>query len=270
MRGEAIRLWYSMDNLVEGNDIDQARDVTLMNSPRNRLIGNSIRNSRYGIHLFFSPDSVIERNSLDRNATGVIVLNSDRVKLLRNRVFHSLGVSGAGLAFKMSAEGLAEGNEVVHCAVGLLADSPIEPANKTLLRDNRFAHNAIGIQFSGERGGHVLHNNSFESNLIHVSMMFGSGDASKNDWRGNYWDDYQGFDRNHDGIGDTPYEMYIFADRIWMEIPQARFFRNSPVLELLDFLERLAPFSAPDMMLRDPAPLFNKPAGRRQVPPPHS
>lgn len=204
MRGEAIRLWYSMDNLVEGNDIDQARDVTLMNSPRNRLIGNSIRNSRYGIHLFFSPDSVIERNRLDRNATGVIVLNSDRVKVRRNRVFHSQGVSGAGLAFKMSAEGLAEGNEVVHCAVGLLADSPIEPADRTVLSGNRIAHNATGIQFSGERGGHVLHNNSFESNLIHVSMMFGSGDAGKNDWRGNYWDDYQGFDLNHDGIATPP------------------------------------------------------------------
>jgi nitrous oxidase accessory protein len=263
MRGEAIRLWYSMDNLVEGNDIDRARDVTLMNSPRNRVIGNLIRNSRYGIHLIFSPDSVIERNSLDRNATGVIVLNSDRVKIRRNRIFHSLGVSGAGLAFKMSAEGLAEGNEVIHCAVGVLADSPIEPADKTMLRGNRLAHNAIGMQFSGERGGHVLHGNSFENNLIHVVMFFGSGDASKNDWRGNYWDDYQGFDRNHDGIGDAPYEIYAYADRIWMEIPKARFFRNSPVLELLDFLERLAPFSSPDLILRDPAPVFNKPVWRR-------
>jgi nitrous oxidase accessory protein len=263
MRGEAIRLWYSMDNLVEGNDIDQARDVTLMNSPRNRLIGNLIRNSRYGIHLFFSPDSEVDRNSLELNATGIIVLNSDRVKIRRNRIFHSLGVSGAGLAFKMSAEGLAEDNEIIHCAVGVLADSPVEPRDKTVLRGNRIAHNATGIQFSGERGGHVLHGNSFENNLLQVGMMFGSGDASQNDWRGNYWDDYEGFDRNHDGIGDTPHELFIFSDRIWMEIPMARFFRNSPVLELLDFLERLAPFSAPDMILRDPAPLFNKPSGRR-------
>jgi hypothetical protein len=28
-----------------------------------------------------------------------------------------------------------------------------------------------------------------------------------------------------------------------METPMATFFRNSPVLEMLDFLERLAPFS---------------------------
>ena len=41
-----------------------------------------------------------------------------------------------------------------------------------------------------------------------------------------------------------------------------RFFRNAPVLELLDFLERLAPFSTPDLILRDPAPRFNRPAIR--------
>ena len=31
-------------------------------------------------------------------------------------------------------------------------------------------------------------------------------------------------------------------------------FRNSPALELLDFLERLAPFSLPELALHDPAP----------------
>ena len=39
----------------------------------------------------------------------------------------------------------------------------------------------------------------------------------------------------------------------------ARFFRNSPVMELLDFLERLAPFSKPDLILRDEKPRFIKP-----------
>jgi nitrous oxidase accessory protein len=43
-----------------------------------------------------------------------------------------------------------------------------------------------------------------------------------------------------------------------MEIPQARFFKTSPALELLDFLERLAPFSSPDLMLKDEKPRFRK------------
>ena len=48
-----------------------------------------------------------------------------------------------------------------------------------------------------------------------------------------------------------------------MEFPAARFFRNSPVMESLDFLERLAPFSTPTLILRDEAPIFNKPAGAK-------
>ena len=36
--------------------------------------------------------------------------------------------------------------------------------------------------------------------------------------------------------------------------PAAKFFRNAIVLELLDFLERLAPFSSPMLILRDAAP----------------
>ncbi|MFN4148324.1 MAG: nitrous oxide reductase family maturation protein NosD, partial [Rhodocyclaceae bacterium] len=80
----------------------------------------------------------------------------------------------------------------------------------------------------------------------------GAGEA--NVWRGNRWDEYQGFDRDGDGIGDMPHEVWLFADRIWMENPMASFFRNAPVLELIDFLERLAPFAAPYRILSDPTP----------------
>ncbi len=34
--------------------------------------------------------------------------------------------------------------------------------------------------------------------------------------------------------------------------------RSTPVLELLDFLERLAPFSSPSLILRDTAPRLRK------------
>jgi len=76
-----------------------------------------------------------------------------------------------------------------------------------------------------------------------------------NEWRGNHWDNYEGFDRNDDGFGDTPYEIWAHADQIWLETPMARFFRNSPALELLDVLERLAPFALPTLILRDPEPV---------------
>ena len=78
--------------------------------------------------------------------------------------------------------------------------------------------------------------------------------ANNNLWSGNYWDSYEGFDRNTDGVGDTPYEYYSYADRIWIDVPTAQFFKGSPMLEVLDFLERLAPFSPPQLVLRDDQP----------------
>jgi nitrous oxidase accessory protein len=52
------------------------------------------------------------------------------------------------------------------------------------------------------------------------------------------------------------YEFYAYADQIWMDVPMAQFFKASPMLESLDFLERLAPFSSPQLVLRDESPLF--------------
>lgn len=256
MRGEAIRLWNSMDNRIEDNDIAFARDVTFMNSPHNRISGNSIRESRYGMHFIFSPFSQVERNHLEHNATGIVVLNSDSMTIRKNTILHSNGASGAGVAIKKSTEILAEGNQIVHCAVGVMSDSPVGDVNKVVFRKNRIAHNTTGIQLYGEKGGHTFENNSFEKNIVQV-MIYGSGEAEANHWQGNYWDDYQGFDLNHDGIGDTPHELYAYADRIWMATPAARFFRDSPALELLDFLERLAPFSSPELILRDSSPRFS-------------
>ncbi len=258
LRGDGIRIWNSVENRIEDNDINEVRDLTVMNSPRNRVTGNSIRNARYAMQFVFSPHALVENNSLSSNITGIVLLNSDSAIIRGNRISHSMETSSVGVAVKKSGEVIVEGNEIVHCAVGVLTDSPFNPEEKLILRNNRIAHNTTGMQFYGERGGHIIHGNSFEKNLSQV-VVFGSGNATDNDWRGNYWDDYQGFDRNQDNIGDKPYELYAYADRIWMETPMARFFRNSPVLELLDFLERLAPFSAPDMLLRDQAPLFHRP-----------
>lgn len=256
MRGESIRLWNSIDNHIEDNDIADARDFTLMNSPNNYVSGNSIRGSRYGMHLIFSPYCHIKGNRLSSNATGIVVLNSDYITIQDNTLQHTSVTGGACIAIKKSTEVLAEGNRIVHCATGILSDSPVGDANKVVFRNNRIAHNTTGVQLYGEKGGHTFENNRFEKNLVQV-VIFGSGDALSNHWIENYWDDYQGFDLNRDGIGDTPHEVYAYADRIWIETPAAIFFRNSPALELLDFLERLAPFSAPDLLLRDPKPRFS-------------
>jgi nitrous oxidase accessory protein len=258
MRGDAVRIWYGTGNRVFGNDIDGARDVSLANAPANVVEHNRIRRGRIGAQVVFSPRTRLEANLLDSNISGVAILYSNEVEVRRNRLLHSRGMAGSGLTFKESSHCVAEGNEVVDCSVAVKANAPTSPDNVITFERNRFAHNLAGMDFYGENGGHLIHQNAFEHNLRQVTVS-GPMSARGNDWRGNYFDDYEGFDQNRDGVGDQPYELYAFADRIWMEVPQATFFRNSPAFELLDFLERLAPFASPELTLKDPSPAMAPP-----------
>lgn len=252
-RGDAIRLWYSRYNMIEGNEIAHSRDMTLANSPFNRIVGNSVQDVRDAVHLIFSPRCLVQENRISHAANGIIAINSDGLTIRRNRIFHVQGGGGAGIVFKESSSGLAIENDIVHCSAGIQADSPSHPINRLVLYRNRLAHNIVGVNFYGEKGGHRVLYNRFENNLTQVTLTPG-GDPLANEWHGNAWDDYRGFDLDGDGVGDMPYEFLAYADRIWLENPMARFYRNAPALELLDFLERLAPFSQPELMLRDMAP----------------
>ena len=263
-RGDGIRLWYSMGNRVENNDISRIRDITITNSLRNRFVANSVSDSRRALNLLFSHRTLIEKNLLTGNSTGITALNSDGLTIRNNRIMHAGDASGAGIALKESGTTLIHGNEIIHCAVGILSDSPMHALNRITVIDNRIAHNVTGISFYGERGGHLVLFNSFEHNLWQA-LVGASGDIDGNEWRGNYWDNYEGFDRNDDGFGDTPYEIWAHADQIWLETPMARFFRNSPALELLDFLERLAPFALPTLILRDPEPVTRPDATTNRI-----
>lgn len=253
LRGDGIRMWYSHDNVIEANRLESVRDVFITNSSDNRLAGNRILQSGVGTQLVFSPGNVLEANLYDTNQTGIVILYSSDVVVRGNRIMHSRDVSGSALALKDSSQVHLENNEVLHCAIGLVANAPLSPENILYLTGNRFAYNDIALYFYGEKGGHVIQDNRFEGNFIEVAVTAPTS-ARANDWRNNHWDRYEGFDRDGDGVGDTPYELYLYSDRIWLDRPMTRFFRASPVMELLDFIERLAPFSDPPLILRDPQP----------------
>jgi nitrous oxidase accessory protein len=253
LRGDAVRMWNGTGNRIENNRFRRARDLTFINSADNLVAGNDFSDGRYGMQIVFSPRLKVERNRLSNMGTGIVVLYSRDVELRHNHVEHALTGGGAGIVFKESDTGIVEHNTILHCAVGLKVDAPPEPVGVLDVRNNRFAHNIIGMYFYGEAGGHEFQGNRFDNNLSTVAIS-GKGAGEANIWRNNRWDEYEGFDRDGDGVGDRPHDAWLYADRIWMDTPMATFFRNSPILELLDFLERLAPFSLPYRILSDPTP----------------
>jgi nitrous oxidase accessory protein len=261
LRGEGIRLWYSHENLIEGNQIENSRDLVVSNSRENRFLNNSMRNSRISMELVFSPENEIRGNVFEGNYNGITVIYSDELVIADNQMLDMRKLTGYGISVKESYQIRITGNEIAHCAIGLLATSPLEAENILTIENNLFTFNDVATYFYGERGGHEIHGNLFIDNFVDV-MGSTTGTSRLNHWEGNYWDNYSGFDLNHDGIGDQPHRVYLYADRIWMERSMARFYRGSPALSLIDFVERLVPSSEPDLMYKDPSPLMRPPADR--------
>jgi len=259
MRGDGLRLWYSNGNRIEGNELTDSRDMVAWYSNHNVFRRNIGRRSRYSLHFMFSNDNLVEENRYYDNMVGVYLMYTERVHLRRNLVSHATGAAGMALGFKESSDSDIEDNDFIYCAIGVGSDlSPFQPGSSVRFRRNRFAYNGIGVHFTSDLGGNEFSDNVFEGNLSDV-VQSGRGRSGLNQWRGNYFDTYAGFDRDGDGRGDTPHAEYAYADRIWIEMPVARFFRMTPVMELLDFLERLAPLSNPELQALDEEPRFRRP-----------
>jgi len=72
-----------------------------------------------------------------------------------------------------------------------------------IIRNNTITGNNIGIKienlFETEAIGNIFNKNNLLNNNVHII------DKNHNRFFGNYWDDYQGYDLDNDGIGDSPY-----------------------------------------------------------------
>jgi nitrous oxidase accessory protein len=264
IRGDAIRLWYSRENEILENEIRDSRDMVVWYSGSNRIARNVVSGGRYALHFMYSEANLVEENHYQGNMVGVFLMYSDGVVLRGNRISGALGATGMGIGFKESSDILVEDNVLIHCAKAIYLDiSPYEPDTTNRFLGNRIAYNGIGVVFHSDWQGNVFRDNDFHGNFTQVAVR-GGGSAARHLWQGNRWDDYRGFDRDRDGRGDRPYELFSYADRIWQERPEAAFFRGSPLFEAIDFLDRLAPFAEPVMVLRDESPRFEPP---QQEPP---
>jgi len=260
IRGDALRAWRSNNNRVEHNVVVDHRDGLLFKySNDNVIVGNSVANGRYGTHFMYSSGNVAQGNSYSFNTVGLFSMYSHRLCVVGNRVVHGNGPAGIGIGVKEASAIDIENNEVLGNAIGLyMDDSPFDPDEVNTVKGNHFAFNGIAVQFHNNKEGNTFSRNIFVSNLTDVAARSGGATASL--WRGNYWDNYEGFDRQGKGVGNTPYEIYAYADRIWADVPMTAFYRASPVFETIDFLERLAPFSSPRLVMRDDQPLLQTPS----------
>ncbi|WP_333580056.1 nitrous oxide reductase family maturation protein NosD [Duodenibacillus massiliensis] len=255
LKGDGIRLWYSHGNLIRMNRTRYVRDNVFWYSSANKIYENSGADSRYSLHFMYADRNEILSNDYRRNSVGIFLMFSQGSTLKRNFVADSTGPFGIGIGMKESSDILVEENQILYNARGFYLDSsPYQPGTFNTFRGNEINFNTTAFLLHGTLLPSLFESNVFKGNIEDVANDTPESKLEINTWRSNYWDNYEGFDRNDDGYGDIPHEQWMYADRIWSYLPAAKFFYASPVLDFMNFLWRLMPFSEPVLLARDARP----------------
>jgi nitrous oxidase accessory protein len=259
-RGNGIHLWKAQRNSILNNTIQDKRDGMYFSyADYNTIAGNQVSDTRFGIHYMYSHENQLLTNALSRNAVGATLMFSRRALVQGNVVTAN---RRHGIVLKQFDSSRLVGNIVCGQNRGFF----VQQANQNRFEGNLIATNDIGLYLSNISEDNVFTGNAFIHNTDQVwQPPFESGQGQKGPnafsehGRGNYWSDYTGADRNHDGIGDTPYHETDAFGYIVDRHPAARIFAMSPAVALLRKGEELLPVLDTEGVT-DVAPLMNWPS----------
>lgn len=262
-RGDGIRLWYSPDTRILENEVHGTRDVVVYFSDDLVAADNLVTGGRYGLHYMYSHRNRFLRNVFRGNQVGAFIMYSRDIVLRENVFAEAEGPGGMGLGLKDADEIVVEDNLFVRNAVAIYLD------NSPTARDarNRFAANVVlyngaGVELLPSVRGNDFRGNAFAGNGVPARVAGGSrpGQAEQNDWDGNHWAGYAGFDADGDGVGDTPFVHARLADELASRYPAFRLFTLSPAMRAVDALSRFFPLIRPQPVVVDSAPSLDAPA----------
>lgn len=255
LRGDGLRLWYSNDNIVTKNKLIKSRDMVVWYSHGNEISENYGEYNRYSLHFMYAGKNYVRNNTYKFNSVGIFFMYSKDTIATGNVVKSSLGATGMGIGLKDVSNFTLKNNTVLYNATGIYIDrSPFEPDTKNWIEENQVLYNSEAIHFHSLSEDNVIKGNTILGNIEDVVNDSRGARTYKNEIIGNYWDNYEGFDKNADNIGDTPHKVYKYADQLWVYNPNVKFFYGSPVISLLNFLAKLAPFSEPVFLMQDNKP----------------
>lgn len=256
LKGDALRFFYSNNNLIENNEIYDSRDINFAYSKDNLFTKNHIENSRYGIHLEQSKNITIDNNHFKRNSVGMIMAGAKDCEVKNNTIQSGKGAAAIGVLVKGVSNFKFHDNILSFNSKAFYIDAKHnETSIKRFIQKNEISYNKEALHFHGAIKQNLIEDNIIVGNIDDVVKSVRGNSTSKNIVRNNYWDQYAGFDSNNDNIGDSSYKVFQYADRLWHYNNKVKYFYAAPVISILNFILSIAPFIEPVVLLEDTQPL---------------
>ena len=246
LSGNGIHLWKCANMQVENNSIQGHRDGIYFEFVTQSTIQNNLseKNIRYGLHFMFSSNDNYFNNTFRNNGAGVAVMYSHKVKMEGNKFEMNWGPSSYGILLKDISDSYIQHNTFFKNSVGIhMEGSSRIDVSKNIFKENGWA---LKVQASCDDNNFFL--NNFFGNSFDVGT---NGSLVLNKFYNNYWDKYEGYDMNKDGIGDVPYRPVSMYSMIVEQNPNSLILLRSFMVSLLDKAEKAIPSLASENLVDD-------------------
>ena len=253
-RGAGFHLWNSPANTIEENVIIETRDgLYIQNSPDNVVRRNRVSHLRYGLHYMFSDSNTFEDNLFSESVAGAAIMYSKQITFRRNAFIHNRGFSSFGILFQDCDKCVAEDNFIVDNATGVF----MEALRDSTFRNNVIAENNVALQLFSSVDRNIFSGNRF---LLNLNTLYLIGRSTNTRWsdqrRGNFWDDYDGYDLDGDGLGDKPHKIQNVFEYLEGNYPRLQVYLQSPAAKALAVAEKSFPVMFKGSSEVDTAPLM--------------
>lgn len=250
--GNAIHMWYCKNITIEGNTISGHRDgIYLEFVEQCQIINNhSSHNLRYGLHFMFSNHNRYHHNQFDHNGAGVAVMYSRHVDMHDNVFADNWGSAAYGLLLKDIYDSNIENNQFKNNTVGLYS----EACNRIQVEGNVFKQNGWAAKIMANSMDNVFTHNNFFANTFDIAT---NSRQNFNTFSQNYWNRYQGYDLDKDGIGDIPYHPVKLFSLLTEKNEPTLMLMRSIFVEFMDMAESYIPILTPATLV-DSEPLMRR------------
>jgi nitrous oxidase accessory protein len=256
--GNGIHVWQSDRVRIEGNRVRGHRDGIYFEFTTHGEVRRNVSeaNQRYGLHFMFSDDCVYEGNTFQANESGVAVMYTRRVRMAGNTFAKNWGGAAYGLLLKDISDSEILDNRFLENTVGLY----LEGANRNRVLGNRFESNGWGLRLLANAQENRISDNTFVGNSFDVGT---NSRQNFSTFSGNYWDRYRGYDLDRDGFGDVPFAPVRLFALVVEQTPPALILLRSPIVDLLDFAEKVLPLLTPQTLIDDKPRMRPEARGQR-------
>lgn len=244
--GNGIHLWKCSHALVDNNRLSGHRDGIYFEFVTESVIQNNLseKNVRYGLHFMFSNNDTYLKNTFKNNGAGVAVMYSHKVKMEGNRFEKNWGPASYGILLKDITDSHIQQNIFYQNSVGI----HMEGSSRIEITKNIFKENGWAVKVQASCDDNNFYHNNFYGNSFDVAT---NGTMVLNKFFNNYWDKYEGYDRNKDGQGDVPYHPVSMYAMIVEQNPNSLLLLRSFMVTLLDKAEKAIPSLTPENLVDD-------------------